>query len=237
MSRHGDAGVAEETEERDGIDRVEPIGMLPLRATNERAVGKTSADAPETRETWEKRLAEAGMPKNAPLPTWPLDPRTARILDDERYPGQTATTQVAMSALQRGDGVVVGNATGTGKGYVAMGIAYEFGKDREAGDKPLILYMTKNGPLIDKTADGPANAFGVDLKKETPEFGVKNGTYAVSYQSALRNPVYQNIKWDLVIADEAGEARNWFRKAKNKRGINQGQMSWRSCRMPVRACT
>lgn len=224
MRGHGASGSAGGAGGDDGIDAVKPISMPPLRFLDKPVAGKTTEDAPETPETWKKRLTDSGMSEESPLPIYALESRTARILDDDRFPGQTATTQIAMSGLQRGDGVVVANTTGTGKGYVAMAIASEFGRDREGDDKPLILYITKNGPLIDKTREGPAESFGIDLKKDTPEFGVKNGTYAVTYQKALNNPVYQNIKWDLVIADESGEARNWFREAKNKKGINQGQM-------------
>ncbi len=207
-----------------GVDRVEAISMLPLRETNDPVVGKTADDAPDTEESWKKRLTTAGMSEESPLPIWSLTPRTARILDDDKFPGQSPTVQIAMSALQRGDGAVVGSATGTGKTWTAMAIVSEFGREREAGDKPLTLYMTRNRPLLEKTADEPAKSFGIDLILDTPKFGIKNGTYGVSYQAALRNPVYQNIKWNLFVADEVDAARNWFKKSENKKGMSQGQM-------------
>lgn len=217
MPRHAITTTPEGTG-RTGLREANKVFIEPLRGERGHPVGRTGNDTFDQKK-WDEQNRKDGLPE-LPAPTWPLEPTTAAMLD---LPGQASTAQTLLSAIQQGDGALAANATGSGKTRVAMAIVKEFNKN---GDK-LILYISKNRSLLEKTRKVGRDLFAVGISLDAPEMGKKAGTYGVSYQKALRNPIYQNIPWDLVIADESGEARNWFEDTRDKNGkprMNQGQM-------------
>jgi hypothetical protein len=205
---------------------VKDVSLLPLKETNLPPVGTTDNDVYDPKK-WQEEKKEGGLSESGPPPTWPLDVNTVAQL--EKHPGEKQTAQIVLSALQNGDGVVAANATGTGKGFIAMAAIKEWGKGSPDEEKPPVLYITKNDPLLKEAQRIASDHFGFHLSLEKPNENTKYGRFAVSYQTALRDPVYRKIKWSLVVADESGEARNWFVEPKRKPGssgpvMNQGKV-------------
>ena len=80
-----------------------------------------------------------------------------------------------------------------------------------------ILFISKNKGLLKKFKRVAANSFGFDVEMDAPN--AERKVYAASYMGLINNEVYKNTKWDLVISDEAGEARRWYDE-----DSQQGQM-------------
>jgi hypothetical protein len=191
------------------LTEVTPVNIEPLARERGPAVGTTQGEVFDAKK-WVQGLERAGLPPSAPPPTWALDRTTAEKL---KYPGQKQVVQLALSALDQGDGFVLATATGTGKTYSQMAIIKEWlGKHPDAK----ILYVTKNTGLV-KAAQGVAtDTFGFEMERKIPD-AIDSGVYATSYQKLINNDALKNTQWDLVVADESGEARNWFRD-ENKQG-------------------
>lgn len=190
---------------------VTPVNLQPL--AKERGVPRGTIEGQAfDQKAWADGLKAAGLPENTPPPTYALDPKTAQVL---KYPGQKQIVQVVMSALDQGDGAVVASATGTGKTYTAMATVKEF---RSMNPEAKILHITKNRGLLKDAAKVAADSFGMELDRDVPDSPeVEAGVYGTTYIGMLNNKGYSKIPWDLVIADESGEARNYFRD-ENKQG-------------------
>ena len=131
-----------------------------------------------------------------------------------KFPGQKQSAQSTLSALEQGDGAVVANATGSGKTHVICAIAKEWmARQQEAR----VLQITKNTTLLKEAKELAANSYGYELETKIPDKNAAAGAYGTTYQRILANPSILNTKWDLVIADESGEMRNWF-KEENQQG-------------------
>jgi hypothetical protein len=192
------------------LDEVKPVSLEPLRAARGEPVG-TVKDQPFDAEAWTRSLRTAGLPENLPPPTWALDRKTAEKLI---FPGQPQVVQTALSALETGDAAVVATATGTGKSYTAMAIIKEW---RMKHPDARVLYITKNRGLLKSAGKVAEGTFGFDVEEKIPDANVGAGVYAATYAKTLSDPAAANNKWDLVIPDESGEARNWFQED-NKQG-------------------
>ena len=191
------------------LSEVTPVSLLPIPARGE-PVGTLKGE-PFDQRKWTEGLRQAGLPENAPPPTYALNPKTASVLI---FPGQKQIVQMAMSALEQGDGFVIASSTGSGKSYTSMGTVKEF---REQHSNALVLYVTKNRTLRNEAQSIAANSFGFHVEADAPKPGIQSGVYGVSYVGLLNDKIYKNTKWDLVVADESGEARNWF-KDENQQG-------------------
>ena len=71
--------------------------------------------------------------------------------------------------------------------------------------------MLKNSAKVGK------EAFGFETNNDVPRGTIGKGVYGATYQRLLGNDIYKNTDWDLVVADESGEMRNWFRE-ENQQG-------------------
>lgn len=191
------------------LNEVTPVSVEPLKNERGTPVGKLAGDAYDAKK-WVESLKKAGLPEGAPPPTVTLDRTTAEKLI---FPGQAQVVQLALSALEQGDGFVIATATGSGKSYTGMGTIKEW---RRKNPDTKVLFITKNTGLL-KTAKGvAADSFGFELENEIPDT-IENGVYGTTYQRLLKNKGITDQKWDLVMADESGEARNWY-KDENKQG-------------------
>lgn len=193
------------------LENVKPVTLQPLSGSRGEPVGTTVGEKFD-QTAWTEGLKRAGLPENMPAPTWALDPKTAAQLI---YPGQKQIVQMVMSALQEGEGVAVITPPGSGKTYTSTASVKEFLRDHPDAR---VLMITKNRSLLKKTKRVAANTFGFDVETDAPE-GEQPGVYAASYMGLLNNSIYKNSKWDLVVADESGEARRWYDE-----DTKQGQM-------------
>jgi hypothetical protein len=189
---------------------VKPVTILPLPNVRGEAVGTTVGEAFDSKG-WVESLKRAGLPENLPAPTWALDPKTAAQLI---FPGQKEVVQTALSALEQGDAAVVATTPGTGKTYSSMAIVKEW---RDRNPEAKVLVITKNSTLLKKTGGVAERTFGFNVEGELPDGQIASGVYGTTYASIRKNTGYKNNAWDLVVADESGEARNWF-KEENKQG-------------------
>lgn len=165
-------------------------------------------------KSWEEANRRDGLSPNTPPPTVALSPDTAARL---KYGGQKQHAQLALSALQQGDGFLLASATGSGKTWVSMGVVREYMRSNPGAK---ILVITKNKGLLEKGPDAikqvAESGFGFDVETKVPD-AVEKGVYGTTYQKILTNDIYRKTQWDLVVADEAGEARNWYQK-ENRQG-------------------
>jgi diguanylate cyclase (GGDEF)-like protein len=187
------------------LEEVEPVALQPLPAERGDPVGTVVGEAFD-QAAWVAALREAGLPETIPPPTVTLQPKVATQL---KYPGQKQIAQMALSALLRGDGFIVASSTGTGKSFTGSAIIKEF---RDKNPNARILYITKNRKLLNKTKGVMVNSFGYEMDIKSPRDQNVIGTYGVSYQRTIKNGIYKQMHWDLVIADECGEARNWYQE-------------------------
>lgn len=207
LPRHADAGDAVK---RSGgpipgtatLTSVKPVGLQP-QAERGKAVGILPGEKFDSK-AWVEGNKKAGLPENAPPPTVALSRETAQTL---KYGGQKQVVQLAMSALDQGDGFVISTPPGTGKTWTNMAIVKEF---QNANPGAKILFITKNRSLMRDAAKVGKQGYGFDLNLKTKDEIAEGQVYGTSYRGLSNNPVYANTDWDLVIADEASEARNWF---------------------------
>ena len=87
------------------LSEVTPVSLLPIPARGE-PVGTLKGE-PFDQRKWAEGLRQAGLPENAPPPTYALNPKTASVLI---FPGQKQIVQMAMSALEQGDGFVIASS-------------------------------------------------------------------------------------------------------------------------------
>jgi hypothetical protein len=180
---------------------VKPVILQPLTGVRGEPVGTTFGEKFD-QKAWVEGLKRAGMPEGTPAPTWALDPKTAAQLI---YPGQKQVVQTILSGLQEGDGVAVITPTGSGKDYTGAATVKEYLRDHPDAK---ILRITKNRTLLKKSKRISANTFGFDVELDAPEG--QPGVYGASYTGIMNNGIYKNLDWDLVVADESGEARRWY---------------------------
>jgi hypothetical protein len=102
---------------------------------------------------------------------------------------------------------LLGDFTVTHNTYSATAIISEFrGRNPEAR----ILHITKNTGLLKDAQKVAAGTFGFDIENTVPDANAEPGVYGTTYGRIRSNDAAKNTKWDLVIADESGEARRWF---------------------------
>jgi hypothetical protein len=192
------------------LENVKPVNLQPLSGVRGEPVGAVRGEKFD-QKAWTEGLKKAGLPESTPPPTYSLDPKTAAQLI---YPGQKQIVQTVMSALDQGDGAAIITPPGSGKTYTSSAIIKEF-----LGNKPdaRVLVISKNRSLLKKTRRVASNSFSVDVDLDEPKG--QPGVYGASYMGLLNNSVYKNSKWDLVVADESGEARRWYDEE-----TKQGQM-------------
>lgn len=192
------------------LAEVKPVGLEPLNVPRGTPVGTTKGEAFD-QKAWTEGLRKAGLPESVPPPTWALDRKTA---DKLIFPGQKQVVQTALSALEQGDGMVVATATGSGKAYTSAAVIREY---KNAHPDAKILFITKNASLLKTSVDVGANTFGFDITTKVSDGQIKSGVYGGTYNRIISNKAFANTKWDLVVSDESGEARNWYRED-NKQG-------------------
>lgn len=208
--QRGGAGRSTLAREPASLENVKPVSVLPLKTERGAPVGTIKGEKFDSK-IWTEGLKRAGLPENALPPTVGL---SRAVADKLKFPGQKQSVQIALSALEQGDGVVLANSTGSGKTFLATGLIKEF---QEAHPNSRILYVTKNRTLKEKTKGVAANTFGFEIDTDTPKDIAQTGAWAVSYVGMMNDAIYKQMDWDLVIADESGEARNWF-KEENQQG-------------------
>ena len=111
-----------------------------------------------------------------------------------------------MSGLEQGDGVVIVTPAGTGKSkYTGPAIIKEFMRDKPDAK---VLVISKNRSILKAASRSAAANFGLDYDMDVPKG--ESGIYAASFMKMMGDNAYKNSKWDLVLVDEAGEARRWY---------------------------
>ena len=180
-----------------------PVTLEPLLRGRGLPVGTTVGKEFNESE-WKASLVRDGLPDSLPAPTYALHPDTASMLV---FPGQKQVVQLAMSALEQGDGFAVITPTGSGKAYTGAAIIREF---RISKPDAKVLFITKNRKLLNKSARVADGTFGFKMNLDMIDSGIQPGAYGVSYANAIQNDIYKNTHWDLVVADESGEARRWY---------------------------
>ena len=182
---------------------VKPVNLLPL--TKERGMPKGVIERQDFDQAkWVAGLKRAGLPENAPAPTYTLNRQVAEKLI---FPGQKQVVSMAMSALEQGDGFVIVTPTGTGKSYTASAIIRE---TQLENPNARILYVTRNRKLSKKTAAVADGSFGFKMSLDVPKDPAVTGSYATTYAGLRNDMTYRQMDWDLVLFDESGEMRRWF---------------------------
>jgi hypothetical protein len=192
------------------LAEVREVNIQPLARERSAPVGTVEGEE-FNEQKWKSTLAMAGLPENLPPPTWALNRKTAEKLI---FPGQKEVVQAALSAFEQGDGFAAATATGTGKTYTGMAIIKEW---RDKHPDARILYITKNQKLLKNARGVSEGTFGFEMEKKLPDRDAPAGTYGITYMGMIADPKAENTHWDMVIADESGEARNWF-KEDNQQG-------------------
>lgn len=184
------------------LANVKPVTLVPFDRERGQPVGILAGQAFDEK-AWRDGLKRAGLPESLPAPTVTLSPEVAQVL---KFAGQKQIVQMALSALDQGDGAVIASATGTGKTYTSGAVVKETLLKNPSAK---ILIITKNRSLLRSAAKIGKESFGYDMEVEAPKGTPDKNVYGASYQRLLNNPIYKDSQWDLVIADESGEARNW----------------------------
>ena len=200
---------------------VNPLAKMPAAVlkTPTRPRGTPVVDA----DSWRGYAEALGLPAGTPPPTvrLPEDLREMMI-----YPGQPEAIEVALSALQQHDGVVVAAPTGSGKTYMSLAIADQLlGTE---GNK-VGLIVTKSRNLI-SDSDGYIDVgkrIGVEVEHmpQNPNEVQGGGVYAASYAKIRGNKGMLGIPWDFVIFDESAEGRKWMESSQAKAVIALGHAS------------
>jgi hypothetical protein len=190
-----------------GIERNTFSGTTPNRvAAPIRPRGQAIVDGRQ----WRERMDQLRMPIELPPPTVTISPRTALLL---RYAGQREAVESVLSALQQYDGAFLATPPGTGKTYMELAAAKEL---FQPGHKQLII--TRNNDIITQRKgfrDVGKKIFNMEVKKLPADVkDIGEGIYATTY-ATLRERVddLAGVKWNLIIPDEAGEARRWWESA------------------------
>lgn len=192
-------------------------GSHPARGTERNSLSGTTPNAvakPQRergpalvdQQQWRERMQTLNMPHETPPPTVSVSVGTAILL---KFPGQREVVETSLSALQQYDGTIVATPPGTGKTYTVLAIAKEL---KQPGHRQLII--TRNNDIItaDKGfQDVGKKIFNMEVKRLPDDLNkIGEGTYAMTYATLREHPELKNTAWDLVIADEAGEARRWW---------------------------
>jgi DNA polymerase III delta prime subunit len=152
------------------------------------------------------------MPHEMPPPTVALRPEIAILL---KFPGQREVVETSLSALQQYDGTIIATPPGTGKTYTVLAIAKEM-----AGPGKRQLIITRNNDIITQRKGFQKvgkKIFDMDVKRLPDDMNkIGEGVYAITYATLRDHPELKNTNWDLVIADEAGEARRWWESSQGK---------------------
>lgn len=168
---------------------------------------------------WKERLGRLGLPTNAPAPTVRLPQSVKRML---WFPGQAEIVESALSGLKQHDAYIIASPTGSGKSYTQAALVSQLHKP---GMKTLVL--TTNKELIHQRGNGLIPVyrdFDVDLQELPP--GVSDpgeGVFVTTYSTGIGRDIAQT-KWDLIVADEIGQARRWY-AANNRSGMMMKEMA------------
>jgi GGDEF domain-containing protein len=203
MGMPGHAGAPRAADKpRTSLTSVKPVTLIPFDRPRLEAVGILAGDKFDEK-VWRDGLRKAGLPETIPPPTVPLSREVAQVL---KFAGQKQIVQMVLSALEQGDGAVIASSTGTGKTYTSGAIIKE---TLLKNPNAKILLITKNRGLLKSAAKIGKESFSYDMQVDAPTGALDKNVYGASYQRLLGNPIYAQTQWDLVIADESGEARNW----------------------------
>ena len=185
------------------LANVRPVTLIPFTRERGQPVGILAGDTFDEK-AWRDGLRKAGLPENLPAPTVTLSRETAQVL---KFAGQKQIVQMALSALDQGDGAIIASATGTGKTYTELAVAKE---TLLKNPNAKILVITKNRGLLKTAAKTAKEHYTMEMEVDAPKGKLDKNLYGASYQRLLGNPIYKETHWDLVISDESGEARNWY---------------------------
>lgn len=160
-------------------------------------------------DEWTAMARHYNIPENAPVPFVRLSDETR----DALLPGQPEITEIMLSGLMQHDAFVGAMATGTGKTFMGSAIIKELQPEHT-----LILSKSQNllGPMSERGSWSQVGMdhFGVEIKPLPKDFQndtLEPGHYTATYARARDiKDLLARQKWDLVIADEAGEARRWY---------------------------
>jgi len=154
---------------------------------------------------WSETIETLGMPANTPPPTVRIPMWLRRML---KFPAQPEMVEAGLSGIKQHDAVVLAAPTGGGKTYMMAAMANQLVKPDMK-----VLVMTINKSLIRKRGDGLISVFRdfavplEELKSGVSDPG-KPGVYAVTYSTSVSRKEIRKAKWDLIICDEIGVARN-----------------------------
>jgi ddrB-like ParB superfamily domain len=165
-------------------------------------------------EAWKEYSEALGIPKGTPPPTvrLPEDLRNLMI-----FPGQSEAIEVALSALQQHDAVVMAAPTGAGKTFMNLSIADQLlGND----SSKVGLIITRSRNLI-HGPDGYVDVgqrLGVQVDHLPGDINdvQGGGVYAGTYAGIRGDQNVLSIPWDFVIFDESAEGRNWNESAQGQ---------------------
>ncbi len=204
-----------------GRELSQPLPYIKVREPR-RARGKELV----TPVQWKAQTLRLGIPSETPPPTVTLRPEIAEKLGGKNgeYKGQLEQAETLASGLEQFDGVISAAPTGGGKTYINMAIAKQLWTP-EARQ----IIVSKNRPILAQRSgwkDVGKKAFKMDLeylpnRKVLKAGPLEPGTYMTTYTELMNKPELLAMPWDLVIFDEAAEARGWYRGGDAK--WNQGK--------------
>jgi len=193
----GGGGSGKSAEPRKSVPDVPATKLdAPIRDRGE--VVYESAD-------WKERVGRLGLPENAPAPTVRLPQSVKRML---WFPGQAEIVESALSGLKQHDAYIIASGTGTGKSFTQAAVVSQLHKP---GMKTLVL--TTNKELIHQKGNGLIPVYrDFDVDAQELPSGVSDpgeGVWLTTYSTGIGREIAQT-KWDLIIADEIGQARRWY---------------------------
>jgi broad specificity phosphatase PhoE len=161
---------------------------------------------------WAAHLEAVGLPTNAPSPDVQIAPDTREKLI---FPGQPEIVESALSGIKQHGAFVIATSTGTGKTFTGVGVIKEM---QEQFGVRRTLIVTKSQNLINAPAgwrDVADRMYGMDVQPVMSNMlgggkALDEGIYAVTYAKLRNDPELLKQNWDLVVADESGEARREY---------------------------
>ena len=206
---------------------VTPVSVLPMAEKAGPAVGTMAGDVFD-QKAWDEACKKAGLPR-LPYPTEFLSPEVTRILG--KYGGEIQSAQTLLTALSHGDGAVLASVPGSGKTWVLSGVIKEYLlKNPDAK----ILFITKNRKLLKDAARVMSDGYGMEMETSHMKGSPTKAIYGATYARLRSNELYKKSQWDLVIADESGEARNWHTAPKE---LTAAEVKAERSQRYIRACS
>jgi hypothetical protein len=219
-ARDGDGGRTGQEDRRSREVRlldVPDIQVSPIITFRDRPVTQ------EEQKSWDERSERFGLSVGLPVPEVSVAPHIAAQLS---IGGQVETVNTLATALKRTDGAILATPTGTGKTYVLMALLrhlHDEGKARKT------VTITSSNEVINQKRgflDVAKNVFGVPLKQLDPKLrNVPDGHYVTTWAMLRENPNIKLNNWDLVIFDEAQNARNWTESQQGSIAKDLGKLS------------